>query len=424
MNGAVDHAGRPRLAWLLVGCMACVAPMAYAASAAAETPGLARAVEAAWTRASEARQAEGESVRAAAARRVAGSLAADGPSLSFSRNEGEWYGGANAGTATETEVGVSWPLWMPGQRRAAIGAARADIGWAEANLQLARLEIAGQVREAAWNAATRQAELALVEARVEFLKKLAHDVGRKVEAGELARSDALAAQADLLAAEAELADARRELHVSHAQWRVLTGLDTFPDGSEIENEAHADVESLIASAGTTPALAAAEFAVERASEQVSVVRRSLGGTPALGIGAKEEAAGPGAASERSLVLSLTVPLGLGARKATARAQAQTALDVAQSELSLARSRHREAIETARLAIALADQQLDSERRRSSLLNERTRLMQQAFSAGEIDLADLLLATRYSTEADADLARRHAEHGLAHARLLQVIGILP
>ena len=67
---------------------------------------------------------------------------------------------------------------------------------------------------------------------------------------------------------------------------------------------------------------------------------------------------------------------------------------------------------------------ESERERAELLSERVDLMQRAFEAGEIDLAELLLTNRYSAEADADLARRHAEHGLAHARLLQVIGMLP
>lgn len=98
--------------------------------------------------------------------------------------------------------------------------------------------------------------------------------------------------------------------------------------------------------------------------------------------------------------------------------------MARAALTLARSRYAAELEEARLAIALADGQLESERERAELLSERVSLMQRAFEAGEIDLAELLLTNRYSAEADADLARRHAEHGLAHARLLQVIGMLP
>lgn len=416
-------AWRGSAGWLLAACALCAIPVASAVEGA-NTPGLSQAVEAAWQRAADARRAEGEATRADANRRIARSFAADGPSLTYSRDDGGWYDGSRAGSGRETEVGISWPLWMPGQRRAAMEAARADVGWADANLAQARLEIAGQVREAAWNVAARQAGLELAQARVGFLGRLSEDVVRRVGAGDLARSDALSARADLLAAEAELADAQRELHASQVQWRVLTGLDTLPDADEIENEAHVDIETLVARAGPPPSLAAAEQAVRRAEGEATVARRSLGAAPELSIGAKEELDGPGVRGERSLMVSLSVPLGVGARRTLARAQAQTGLDVASAELTLARSRHAADLEAARLAIELADRQLDSERQRAALMTERMQLMQQSFAAGEIDLAALLLTTRQSAEADADLARRHADHGLAHARLLQVIGMLP
>ena len=414
-------AGRRTASWLLL-CLVCVAPVASAIEG--NTPGLAQAVDAAWKRAAEARRAEGESARADANRRIARSFAADEPSFGISRTEGDWYGGSRAGTGTETEVGLSVPLWMPGQRGAARAAAGADVEWAEANLAQARLEVAGRVREAAWAIAARQATQEQVRAKVGFLAKLATDVGRRVKAGDLARSDELSARADLLAAEAELADAERELHDSVARWKVLTGLEVLPDAGEIENESHADVDSLLAKAGTPPSLVAAEKAVQRAEGELKAVRRSLGTPPELTIGAKDEADSPGVVGERSLVMELRIPLGLGARRSLVRAQAQTEFDVAQAELSIARSRYAAELEAARLAIALADRQLDSESRRADLLAERVRLMEQAFAAGEIDLAELLLTTRYSAEADADRARRHAEHGMAHARLLQAIGMLP
>jgi len=242
--------------------MLAVVPSAFAVEG--RTPGLARAVDAAWQRAAEARRAEGETVRAATGRHIARSFAADEPALSYSRTDGEWYGGSRAAEGRETEVVLSWPLWMPGQRGAALRAAHADIGWADANLALTRLQVAGKVREAAWGIAVRQAELELVQARVGFMKKLAEDVDRRVGAGDLARSDALAARADLLEAEAERADAQRELRAAHAEWRVLTGLEEMPDVNEIENESHVDVDKLVAAAGMPPVLTAAEQAVQRA----------------------------------------------------------------------------------------------------------------------------------------------------------------
>jgi outer membrane protein, heavy metal efflux system len=407
---------------LLAACLTGVAPVAAAVEG--KTPGLARAVEAAWQRAVEARRAEGETARADAGRRIARSFAADAPSLLYVRKDGPWYGGPRASDGRETEVSLSWPLWMPGQRRAAMDAARADVGWADANLAQARLEVAGKVREAAWSVAMRQAGLDLIQARVGFLQKLADDVDRRVAAGDLARSDALAARADLLEAETELADAQRELHASRANWRVLTGLEEMPDANEIENEAHVDVHALVAAAGTPPGLIAAEQATRRAEGQLTGVRRSLGAPPELSIGTRDEVRGPGQPGERSLMVELRIPLGVGARRSQARAQAQTELDAAQAELELARSRRAAELDEAKLAISLADRQLDSAQQRAQMLTERSRLIQRSFAGGEIDLAELLRTLRSSAEAEAAVARRHAEHGLAHARLLQVIGMLP
>lgn len=423
---APRHPRLPRrllLAVLLVLSTASLAAPS-ADAPATEAPSLAKAVEAAWQRAVEARQAQGEAARAQAGRIAARSFAAEAPSLEFSQREGSWYGGRDAASDRETEVGVAWPLWLPGQRGAALGAAQADIEWSQANLDAARLDVAGQVREAAWTVATRQAELGLAQTRTRFLRTLAADVDKRVAAGDLARSDSLAARADLLAAEAEEADARRELQTGHAQWTVLTGLQQLPDPAEIEQESHVDLAALSAQAEQSPRLRQGELAAERAQRRLDLARKSRADPPELTFGAREETAGPGAASERSLILALRVPLGTRARNAPLRAQAQSEADVAEAELIRVRAQHRADVDNARLAIELADQQLQAERSRSDLLGERARLLQAAFNAGEIPLSDLLLASRNAAEADAALARRHAEHGLAHARLLQAYGILP
>jgi len=398
--------------------------VAAAEPAASETVDLARAVQAAWQRAALAREAEGELLRTDAGRRIAHSLAADAPSLEYARTEGDWYGGARAGSGREVEAGINWPLWLPGQRRAAIQAARADSGWAQSNLDLSRLEVARQVREAVWEVASAQAMLHLAGARVEFMRTLAADVARRVDAGELAYSDDLAAQADLMAAQGELADAGRSVQDSHARWKVLTGLEALPDVGEVERESAEQLEALIEGAGIAPPVRAAELALQRAGAEHQAVRRSLGAPPELSLGSKEERAAPGAPPERSVTLALRIPLGLGARRTRARVQAQTALEVAEAELVLARSQYAQDLHSARTALQLAREQRAREQRRAALLGERLGLMRQAFAAGEIDLNALLLATRLSAEADAELARRQAGYGLAHARLLHTIGVLP
>jgi len=389
-----------------------------------ETVSISRAVHAAWQRAALARQAEGELLRTDAGRRIAHSLAADGPSLEYVRTQGDWYGGARAGRGQEVEAGLNWPLWLPGQRRATMAAARADSGWAQTNLDLARLQVAWQVREAVWAVAATQAMLRLAETRVAFMRTLAADVARRADAGELAYSDVLAAQADLMAVQGELAEAQRGVHASHARWRVLTGLDALPDVEEVEVESAAELDALIAGIATPPTVRAAELALQRARAEHQAVRRSLGAAPELTLGSKEERAAPGAPVERSVNLAMRIPLGLGVRRTQARVRTQTAMEVAEAELELARRQYTQDLANARLALQLAREQQVRERRRTALHGEHLELMQQAFAAGEIGLDTLLRAIRLAAEADARLAKGHAEYGLAHARLLHVIGVLP
>ncbi len=411
------------LAGLLLASLLLVAPAASVAGIAGR-PTLVEAVDAAWRIAVEARHADSESRRAEAGMRVARSFAADSPALAWSREEGDWYGGARAGSATETEIGLSWPLWMPGQRRAAVDASRADAAWASANLAQARLEVAARVRETAWDIAARQAELGAAQSAVDALVELAGVVERRVAFGDLATSDLLASRAGVLDAEMARDDALRRLEAARARWTVLTGYEETVDAGEMEAETRIDSRSLLSRAGTPPSLVAAEASVRRAEGERAAVRRSLGAPPELTLGAKEESDGPGAMGDRSLVLALRIPLGFGARRELAQATAQSALDVAQAELSLARSKHAADLAAARSDFEITGRQLEGARQRAELLSRRQQMMERAFAAGEIPLAELLLAHRDSRAARADLARRKAERGLAHTSLLHAIGAFP
>jgi outer membrane protein TolC len=183
------------------------------------------AIDAAWQRALSAREVDGQRRRAQAEQTAAGSLWAAPPSV--------WLGyrddriDANNG-ARETEVALSWPLWLPGQRSARAAAAGAELSLAEASGRAARWRIAGDVREAAWVLTAHQAELDQASAHATSLQALADDVERRVRAGDLARADALAARAETLAATAQQAEARQRLLAATSRWTLLTGLQALP----------------------------------------------------------------------------------------------------------------------------------------------------------------------------------------------------
>ena len=80
--------------------------------------------------------------------------------------------------------------------------------------------------------------------------------------------------------------------------------------------------------------------------------------------------------------------------------------------------------TARQALDTAQRQLEAQRSRAGLLDERARLLDRAFQAGETPLPEVLRARSAAAQAHGSLARHRAAVGLARARLHQSMGSTP
>lgn len=388
-------------------------PPASALSTGSAT--LATALEAAWQRAVAARESEGQRRRAEADRTAADSLWAAPPSLELSHRSDRLH--QNAGSI-ETEVGVAIPLWLPGQRAARAGTANAALAQALLAEQAARLRLAGELREAAWQIAAARAELAQAETLVQGLKKLADDVERRVRAGDLARADALAAQAEQLAAAALQVDALLRLQGARARWTLLTGLTSEPDLTLATND------ELPGSAAQHPERQLASRTTELARQRVELMRRSRRDAPELTVGVRQDVPGRAKPSQGSVVIGLRLPLGTSDRNQPLEAAALSELDVAQTLEQRLHERVDSEIAAARDALRAAQAQLDAETARSGLLRERAALIDKSFRAGETPLPDLLRALTATAQADSAAARQTAALGLARARLQQTLGLLP
>lgn len=391
-------------------------PPASPASAPIPTAGtvsLRAALEAAWQRAVVAREREGQRRRAEVDRAVASSRWAAPPSLAMSHRDDRLQG--NAGRR-ETEIGVAVPLWLLGQRAARAGTAEAAATQALAAEQVARLRLAGDLREAAWQLAALQAEMAQAEAQAQALKQLADDVDRRVRAGDLARADALAAQAEALAASALKTDVQQRLQAARSRWTLLTGLTAAPDlKADLATEAPAAAH---------PELQFASQSTELARQRVELMRRSRRDAPELTIGVRQDTPGRAESSQGSLVVGLRLPFGTDDRNRPLEAAALTELDVAQTQERRLRERLDSDIAAAREAQRSAQAQLEAETARARLLRERTTLIDKSFRAGETPLPDLLRALAAASQADSAAARQTAALGLARARLQQALGLLP
>ena len=373
------------------------------------------ALDAAWQRAVAARESEGQRRRAEADRTAAGSFWAAPPSLELSHRNDRLH--RNAGSR-ETEVGVAVPLWLPGQRAARAGTADAAAAQALAAEQVARLRLAGELREAAWQIAAAGAELAQAETQAQGLKQLADDVERRVRAGDLARADALAAQAEQLAAAALQAEVRLRLQAARARWSLLTGLRSAPDLTAATNDVAPS------SAASHPELRLATRSTELARQRVELMRRSRRDAPELTLSVRQDVPGRAEASQGSLVVALRLPFGTDDRNRPLEAAALSELAVAQTHEQRLRERVDSEIAAARDALRSAQVQFDAETTRGRLLRERAALIDKSFRAGETPLPDLLRALAAAAQADSAAARQTASLGLARARLQQTLGLLP
>ncbi|TDN46940.1 outer membrane efflux protein [Azoarcus indigens] len=378
--------------------------------------GLAQALDAAWQRTQAGTEAAAARERAAAARLAADSLLPAPPALELNHRSDRWHKDTGA---LENEVGLALPLWLPGQRAARQAAAASAATLAEADEGASRLQLAGEVREAAWAVAGLQAEAAVAQAQLGYLRDIATDVGRRVQAGELAHSDALAAEAEALAAEGALAEVRERLFAAQARWLALTGLDALPALDEAPAPASAD-----ALPAGHPALQRAAQAVDKARREVEVVRRDVIDAPELTVSYRREVAERGAAAERSLAFGLRLPFGGDARNRPLAAAAQGELAQAQAEEMRLRLQLEGDLAAARAGLDAARAQAAAAGKRTGLLRERASLIDKAFRAGEASLPELLLAANAAAQADAAMARQQAALGLARARLNQISGFLP
>lgn len=375
---------------------------------------MAQAFEAAWARSPAAAEAAGRHRQAQAQQRVADAWLADAPALELAQRTGR---GTAAEGSREREIGVSLPLWRLGQRQQQAGLAQADADWATTGEQVARLRLAAQVREQAARLRLADIEATHATRQRALLSKLSADVDRRVKAGDLAPTDAMAAQAELLAAQGLEQDAALALRTQHSEWAVLTGLTAAP---EVEPAPEPLEDAMPMNAEPRWA----EAAVVRARAHLAQVQAQRGAPIELGLGLRQERDGPGQPRENSVVVSLRLPFGTEAHSMPQLAEAGAELDVALANQQRLQQQLAAELALARDHLTARTRQAEAETARAALLRTRAKLLEQSFHAGESALPELLRAFSAAAQAESAAARQHIALLQARARLLQALGRLP
>jgi cobalt-zinc-cadmium efflux system outer membrane protein len=375
----------------------------------ATLPGL---LDEAWARQPHAQTLEARRAEIDARRRAADHPFAGPPVLGLAnrndrlgRDRGQW----------ENEIEIAAPLWLPGQQTARRQLAAAESDEGEAAGREARLQLAGELRSLVWQAiAARDEALAQAE-RARAARALAADVERRVRAGDLARTDLLAAETEAMGAEAAAADAAARREQALERLRRLTGRDALPEPSLEQAREPADAH---------PRLVAALQSLRRAESRLRMVAGTTRDNPEVGVQLRRERDAYGQDARDSVRFAIRIPLATEDRN-------NPLLTAATTEVVAAAGTHRQVALTiesearaAVLALDNAEQQVTLAQRRQALAAERLQLLRRAFDLGELGLPELLRAQVAARESDLELVRLRAERGHAIARLNQARGVLP
>lgn len=315
--------------------------------------------------------------------------------------------------AVESELGIAAPVWLPGQRSALGGTVSAGLLEVDARLLARRLELAGLLREAWWNATGAAREVRLARDRLATSRDIGRDVARQVQFGDVPLSDELLTRNESLAAEVALSQAEADLVAVRATYRVLTG------GAEPD----LPPEPLARRLPSHPALLAAETTLAAAEARARLVAATLRDNPELGVFGRRED-GDRTEQGTSFGLRLRLPLATEARNAPRRADAQAELTRAAAELEQRRRLVNAEIAAADVALRAAEATGRLARQRLGVADQQLGIARRAFQGGEIGLFDLYRVRQLQVDAAGAEARTAVAAGRARSRLNQAVGAVP
>lgn len=390
-----------------------IAPAALSEPPADGNAELKAALEMAWQRSPQARTLEARRAETTAGRESAQAWIAGSPSVGLSRRNGRW---TDQPGLRETEVSVSAPIWLPGQKSARSNLAHISNDAMEAKIADLRLTLAGEVRERMWAVAATQEALKEAEDHLQHLEEFADEILQRVKAGDLARSDGILAQQEVLAAQAAVTSANMHANDALSRYALLTGKTDIP---------HPVAEKISpASVEPHPRISAARTALQSSQASMHLIKKSRSEAPTLGISMRREQENAIADPIRSIGLSIQIPIGTAARNRPLEAAAQTQLATASADLLQTESALHADIALARQQLAVAQRALELASSRTALTNEYEQLIEKAFRLGERGLAEILRARALAHEAENGEGQQRVAVGLAHAKLNQALGVIP
>ncbi len=372
----------------------------------------------AWSRQPEARALQLRRDAAQSQAKAAGLLSPEPPSLEVSQRSDRT---ADNNGVRQAEVGIAVPIWLPGQRSASLDLAQAEISFVERKLLASQLRLASSVREAWWNWLRARVDAELAREQLTNAQRLAADVAKRTNAGDLAKSDqhqaeGVAAAAEALAAQADAASAS-----AFAQVASLTGV-SFEANLSIHGVA--ELPPVPAQTVEHPLLAELENRIAVAERTANLISKQTRTNPELTVATTRDRGAFGERYVQTVLVGVRLPFGGGPRYEARIATAQAEAVEVQSILMLEKDRLQSHQRAAAFRAESARVQLDAAQRRARLAKESRSFFDKSFRLGETDLPTRLRIEAEAVEAERQEARSQIDLAAAISAWRQSLGLLP
>ncbi len=221
-------------------------------------------------------------------------------------------------------MGVSTPIWLPGEGTATQRAAQAQGTAIEGQTLAEHYALASRVLSLAANATDALNTRAIAARRLATSRTLASDLSHQFAVGEAAQSDFLAADAEAATAQVSLAQAEAQLAAAKVALATVTGSDAVPVLTvPMPTVPDAIVPALAGIPSDHPILRAAEQQVQAARAQEHLVYVQDRDDPELGLQGINEKQ-PGTRWDTRFGVTVTFHFATQARNAPLRAAAGSA----------------------------------------------------------------------------------------------------
>lgn len=319
----------------------------------------------------------------------------------------------------EASAKLEFTVWNWGQRSAAQNLAEQAHDSALKQSAAVKLEVAGLVREALWAISLADSRLQQAKFNVEISQKLLDKVRKRVELGDLARADLLLAESEHLQNRSLLTQAEAETMHSRKSYASLTQTTRVP-ANFLEQ-----LSPLDAVPENHPLLEAANAMVARKQAAIEWAKTTdTINQPKVNIGGRTSRDQRGGDDMQSAGVGVVIPFGHSTYDAPEIAAAHLGLNQALAQREhllrlLEKNRHEaeHMLEVTREEVKIANQMRD-------IAQQHLKMTEISFTAGEINLLDLLKIQSRSLEAFRNAKEQEVKLQRYTALYNQAVGILP